>query len=131
MGRMKDFAMDVSNELGYDGELNDEVLEEAQRRLDEESQVLLTVRTGEGTVLPAESSFGDPGRGEQFTDTVEHVSRCPRQHSGWESVRYKGKRYQLKGGIRTGPFICLNNPILGGWSAKSPVVSPKEIASVP
>lgn len=34
MGAMKRYAEQVSVELGYDGELNDEVLQEAQRRLD-------------------------------------------------------------------------------------------------
>jgi len=34
MGAMKAFAMDVSYEMGQGGDLTDEVLEEAQRRLD-------------------------------------------------------------------------------------------------
>lgn len=116
MGRMKDFAMDVSEELGFDGELNDEVLEEAQGRLDDRG-VDLVVRTGEGTV---NHFLGEM----DFTDVVEHVTRCPRQHSGWRSVFYKGERYQLKGGIRTGYFICLNNPIMAR-------ISSQEIAGVP
>lgn len=59
------------------------------------------VRTGLGTVK-------EKG---QFTDTLQHVRRAVRQHSGWQSVRYAGKRFQLHGGIRTEAFICLNNPI--------------------
>lgn len=51
------------------------------------------------------------GDGKGFTDTVEVVFRVPREHKGWESVRYKGKRYQLHGGIRTPLFITLTNPI--------------------
>ncbi len=35
MGAMKRFAEDVSVDMGLDGELNDDVLAEAQRRLDE------------------------------------------------------------------------------------------------
>jgi hypothetical protein len=38
---------------------------------------------------------------------VEVISRKPRQHAGWKSVKYKGKRYQLLGGIRTQQFITL------------------------
>ncbi|KKM03412.1 hypothetical protein LCGC14_1774640 [marine sediment metagenome] len=36
----------------------------------------------------------------------------PRQHSRWQSVRFAGNRYVLKGGIRTDFFINLNSPIL-------------------
>lgn len=59
------------------------------------------VRTGKGTVLSDGS----------FTDVVETVSRSVRKHSGWESVRYKGKRYQLHGGVHVFWFICLDHPI--------------------
>ena len=68
--------------------------------------MLLTVRTG----------FGSLSRGAwivEFTDEREKVSRVPRQHAGWQSIRYKGARYQLHGGIRTSFFINLNNPIRG------------------
>ena len=34
MSAMKRFAEDVSVDMGYDGEINDEVLAEAHRRLD-------------------------------------------------------------------------------------------------
>jgi hypothetical protein len=34
MSRMKNFAMKVSEEMGFGGDLTDEVLVEAQRRLD-------------------------------------------------------------------------------------------------
>lgn len=69
--------------------------------------ILLTVRTGLGTVRRMRIA------GREFTDTVERVHREPRQHAGWQSVRYKRKRYQLHGGIRTSLFINLNNPIRG------------------
>ncbi len=47
-----------------------------------------------------------------------HCSKCetfdatPRQHTGWQSVKFDGNRYVLRGGIRTNFFISLNNPIL-------------------
>lgn len=31
-------------------------------------------------------------------EVVDVVERIPRGHKGWDSVRYKGKRYQLFGG---------------------------------
>lgn len=101
MGKMKDFAMDVSAELGFDGELNDEVLEEGQGRL-EGRDVPIAVRTGVGTFC---------GSSTEFTDTIDRVRRVPRLHTTWQSVVYKGRRYRLGGGIRTQYFICLNNPI--------------------
>lgn len=64
---------------------------------------LFTVRSGKGTVRPDGT----------FTDEIEKVSRVPRQHKGWESVTYKGQRYQLHGGIHTEWFICLTTPIKG------------------
>lgn len=36
MGLMKRYAEQISVELGFDGELNDEVLKEAQRRIDQQ-----------------------------------------------------------------------------------------------
>ena len=48
-----------------------------------------------------------------ITYLCKTVSRIPRQHSGWQSVRFDGNRYVLRGGIRTDFFISLNNPILG------------------
>jgi len=62
---------------------------------------IFDVRTGKGTVR-----FDGT-----FTDVVDTANRGVRQHSGWQSVTYKGKRYQLYGGIRTNWFICLNSPI--------------------
>jgi hypothetical protein len=113
MGKMKDFAMDVSAELGFDGMLNDDVLYEGQGRLDGRD-VPIAVRTGAGTYI---------GDSTEFSDTVDRVRRVPRDHVGWQSVIYKGQRYRLGGGIRTQYFIYLNNPIRG--------VSTEEIASVP
>lgn len=37
--------------------------------------------------------------------------RAVRQHSGWQSVRYAGRRYQLCGGIRGPYYINLSRPI--------------------
>lgn len=45
--------------------------------------------------------------------TFGQIERVPRDHSGWQSIRYQGKRYQLFGGIRTNLFIDTNNPIKG------------------
>jgi hypothetical protein len=64
--------------------------------------VAFRVRSGLGTV-------SEDGR--EFTDIVETVARKPRQHTGWQSITYQGRRYQLFGGVRTSLFICLNNPI--------------------
>jgi hypothetical protein len=64
--------------------------------------MLFTVRTGLGTVSLHTG---------EFSDEVEQADRVPRQHAGWQSVRYKGKRYQFFGGIRTSFFIDLSNPI--------------------
>gem|GEM_PF-5675409 len=36
----------------------------------------------------------------------------PRQHTGWQSIKFGGNRYALRGGIRTDFFISLNSPIL-------------------
>jgi hypothetical protein len=39
------------------------------------------------------------------------IERIPRQHAGWESVRWQGKRYQVFGGIRNPYFIDIANPL--------------------
>lgn len=62
------------------------------------------VRTGKGTVSLHTG---------KFNDVVTTAQRVPRQHRNWQSVTYKGKRYQLFGGIHTNWFICLNSPIKG------------------
>ena len=61
----------------------------------------IEVRTGHGTVTWSGT----------FTDAIGSAYRVPRQHSGWRSVAWEGRRYQLHGGIRTQHFICTNNPI--------------------
>ena len=48
-----------------------------------------------------------------FPDVVDQVERVPRHHSGWQSITYKGNRYQLMGGIRTYFWINLTMPIKG------------------
>jgi len=45
MSAMKRFAEDVSVDMGYGGEINDEVLDEAQRRLDATSDNHVDVHT--------------------------------------------------------------------------------------
>jgi hypothetical protein len=69
---------------------------------------MFVVRTGKGDV----SRHQDPKNPmTEFTDSVEIAQRIPRQHAGWQSVTYKGKRYQLFGGTHVFWFICLNSPI--------------------
>jgi hypothetical protein len=58
------------------------------------------VRTGIGTVQPDRS----------FSDALDTCTRLPSGELK-NIVRYKNKRYQLMGGIRTNYFICLNNPL--------------------
>ena len=50
---------------------------------------------------------------EEFDDGIEWATRKPRIHRGWQSVTYKGERYQLMGGIRTQYWINLRHPIKG------------------
>lgn len=69
----------------------------------------IRVRTGLGSIIYAD----DPHCPRiSFTDEVELIDRIPREHSGWQSIRYKKQRYQLFGGVRTNFFICLNSPIV-------------------
>lgn len=42
---------------------------------------------------------------------VGTIERVPVQHKEWRSVRYKGRRYQLFGGIRTLEFIDVEFPL--------------------
>jgi len=49
--------------------------------------------------------------GNNLFRVLEVIERSIRQHSGWESVRYKGKRYQVFGGIRNPLFIDIANPL--------------------
>lgn len=41
MSAMKEFAEDVSIEMGFGGEINDAVLSEAQRRLDSDKETTI------------------------------------------------------------------------------------------
>lgn len=89
-----------------------------QQRLFNES-VLIVVRKGTGSIIYDQDlqikRIVDSGSCEpcprDFADEVDRVDRVPREHAGWQSVRYQKKRYQLFGGIRTLFFICLNSPI--------------------
>ena len=47
----------------------------------------------------------------EFPDAVARIVRRPRSHAGWQSVRYRGRRYQLFGGIRNGHWISLELPL--------------------
>ena len=102
MGKMKDYAMDISVELGFGGVLNDDVMHEGQGRLDGKD-VPVAVRTGSGTYIEDST---------EFSDTVDRIRRVPREHASVLWVVYKGKQYRLGGGSRTQYFICLNDPIL-------------------
>lgn len=64
--------------------------------------MLIHVRQGDGN--PTKDCNG-------FTDTTTTANREPRQHKNWQSVTYKGKRYQLFGGVHVPLFICLNHPL--------------------
>lgn len=65
------------------------------------NRVTFDVRSGRGN--------GDDQGG--FDDVIEIVTRSIRQHSGWQSVRYKAQRYHLHGGVRTHWWINVNRPI--------------------
>ncbi len=41
-----------------------------------------------------------------------------RQHVGWESVQFHGKRYQILGGVRGPFFINLDRPLSRKENAK-------------
>ena len=45
------------------------------------------------------------------------IERTPQQHTGWQSVRWQGRRYQLFGGIRNPEFIDIANPLRTKLSA--------------
>ena len=45
-----------------------------------------------------------------FAKTGE-VALTPRVHKGWQSVRHKGQRFQVHGGIRNNEFINVDHPI--------------------
>ena len=44
---------------------------------------------------------------------IDHAERSPQWHAGWQSVTYKGQRFQLHGGIRNPLFINIKHPIKG------------------
>ena len=50
---------------------------------------------------------------EDFNDGIEWATRKLRYHHYWQSVFYKGKRYQLMGGVYTQYWIDLRCPIKG------------------
>ncbi len=58
------------------------------------------------------SGMGTVNYDGNFTDVIDTVCRIPKKHAGWLSVRYKGSRYRLFGGIRTNLFISICNPIV-------------------
>lgn len=62
------------------------------------------VRSGHGTIYYEGSSA-------KFNDEVMWATRVPTYHSGWWSVRFQNRWYQVFGGVRTPYFICLNSPI--------------------
>jgi hypothetical protein len=42
-----------------------------------------------------------------WSDTIDVVSRVPKQRKGYQMVTYKGRQYQLHGGIRNDLFIVV------------------------
>ena len=44
-------------------------------------------------------------RHDSHGPAVALITRTPRQHKGWQSVRYANKRHQLLGGIRCNYFL--------------------------
>jgi len=76
--------------------------------------VQIVVRTGTGSIIydnDLRTRRALEGWLPDFSDEIDRIDRIPREHAGWKSVRYKKRRYQLFGGIRTAFFICLNSPI--------------------
>lgn len=52
-----------------------------------------------------------------WPNTLFSIVRVSKQHVGWRSAMYLGKRYQVFGGIRGDEFIDLSNP-LTKWQEK-------------
>lgn len=46
-----------------------------------------------------------------WPNTLFSIVRVPKQHAGWRSATYLGKRYQVFGGIRGDKFIDLSNSL--------------------
>lgn len=69
------------------------------------------VRSGSGYLRKYQLTLEQIQSGEEFSDTVEIAARQVQRHAGWQSVTYKGNRYQLFGGVCTFWFICLNSPL--------------------
>ena len=46
-----------------------------------------------------------------YSPVVEYINRVPRQHVNWRSIKYKGKKYQLFGGVRNILHINVDRPI--------------------
>jgi hypothetical protein len=70
----------------------------------------IIVRSGRGSVRSGRLPAWNAQAAEFFTDVVEVIDRQPQQHAGWESVAYRGRRYQVFG-TRVPSFIDLSNPI--------------------
>lgn len=51
--------------------------------------------------------------GDDNFRVIDRAERVPQFHTGWESVNYKGLRYQLHGGVRNPLFINIKHPIKG------------------
>lgn len=50
-------------------------------------------------------------RDDTHSPALITIARAVRQHSGWQSVRFAGRRYQLFGGIRGPYYINLSQPL--------------------
>jgi len=53
----------------------------------------------------------DRSQGSKTFDVVHVIYRTPKQHDGWQTVRYKGKEYYLQGGMTAWHFIDLNETL--------------------
>ena len=71
---------------------------------------MATIPSFEPAVFDVRTGLGSGNDDGTFTDTIETIQRMPRQNSGYQTVRYKGKRYKLWGGIRTNWYINLQMP---------------------
>lgn len=70
-------------------------------------KVPIHVRLGDGSRLVSYENKPTHGEVVGFADTTEVVWRTPIQRARYHVVNYKGRKFQLLGGIRTPYFINL------------------------
>jgi hypothetical protein len=49
--------------------------------------------------------------GDNGYKVIGTIERTPQMHAGWQSVTWRGQRYQLHGGIRNPEFINVRHPL--------------------